>query len=67
MLITPKPDKSLDDFEEEVYLELYPDLQAAFGDDTRAATIHYIEQGYFEGRTDEELPSASAASADFVI
>ena len=57
----------IDDFEEVVYLELYPDLQAAYGNDTRAATVHYIEQGYFEGRTDEALPSASAFSADVLI
>ena len=34
------------------YLENYPDLQAAFGDDTDAATRHYIQAGYFEGRAD---------------
>jgi hypothetical protein len=56
-----------DGFDEEQYLANYPDLQAAFGDDDDTATVHYIEHGYEEGRTDEALPSASAASADFII
>ena len=54
------------------YLENYPDLREAFGDDveddavTDAATIHYIECGYAEGRTDGDLPGAAAAS-DFIV
>jgi len=35
------------------YLANYADLQIAFGHDTDAATLHYITQGYFEGRTDD--------------
>ena len=31
------------------------DLQAAFGANTEAATIHYITAGYFEVRTDHPL------------
>ena len=37
------------------YLANYADLQAAFGGDTEAATLHYITAGYFEGRTDHPL------------
>ena len=33
----------------------YVDLQAAFGTNTEAATLHYITNGYFEGRTDRHL------------
>jgi Ca2+-binding RTX toxin-like protein len=32
------------------YLASYPDLQAAFGSDTAAATWHYVTYGYHEGR-----------------
>jgi hypothetical protein len=61
-----------DDFDEVQYLENYPDLREAFGDDTEndavtdAATIHYIEFGYAEERTDGDLPGAAAAS-DFIV
>ena len=37
------------------YLANYADLQAVFGTNTEAATIHYITAGYFEGRTDQHL------------
>ena len=30
----------------------------AFGDDTEAATVHYIEYGYAEGRRDEPRGSS---------
>jgi hypothetical protein len=40
-------------FDAAQYLAKYTDLQAAFGTDTEAATIHYITTGYFEGRTDD--------------
>jgi hypothetical protein len=33
----------------------YVDLQAAFGTDTEAATLHFITTGYFEIRTDDPL------------
>jgi hypothetical protein len=42
-------------FDAAQYLVNYADLQAAFGTDTEAATIHYITNGYFEGRTDHML------------
>jgi serralysin len=64
--------RPIDDFDEVQYLENYPDLREAFGDDveddavTDAATIHYIECGYAEGRTDGDLPGAAAAS-DFIV
>jgi hypothetical protein len=34
------------------YLANYADLQAVFGNDTFAATIHYIQHGFAEGRHD---------------
>jgi hypothetical protein len=37
------------------YLANYADLQAAFGSNTQAATVHYVTNGYFEGRTDDLL------------
>ena len=64
--------RPIDDFDEVQYLENYPDLREAFGDDveddavTDAATIHYIESGFEEGRTDGDLPGAAAAS-DFIV
>jgi hypothetical protein len=42
-------------FDAAQYLAKYTDLQAAFGTDTEAATIHYITNGYFEHRTDDPL------------
>jgi hypothetical protein len=39
-------------FDAAQYLANYADLQAAFGPNTEAATLHYITSGYFEGRTD---------------
>ena len=33
------------------YLARNPDLQAAFGPDVQAATLHYIRYGYREGRS----------------
>ena len=41
-----------DRFDAAQYLANYADLQTAFGTDLEAATLHYITQGYFEGRTD---------------
>jgi hypothetical protein len=52
-----------DSFDEAQYLANYPDLQAAFGADLEAATVHYIVDGYREGRTDE----APAAALDFMV
>ena len=46
-------------------LENYPDVRAAFGNDGTAATVHYIEHGFAEGRTDNELPAAAAT--DFLF
>jgi hypothetical protein len=48
--------RPIDEFDPEQYLDNYPDLQAAFGgaeDPEEAATIHYIEHGFAEGRTYE--------------
>jgi hypothetical protein len=42
-------------FDAASYLAHYADLQAAFHGDLHAATVHYITQGYFEGRTDHHL------------
>jgi hypothetical protein len=64
--------RPIDDFDEVQYLENYPDLREAFGDNveddavTDAATIHYIESGFEEGRTDGDLPGAAAVS-DFIV
>jgi len=44
--------RSADLFDAAQYLANYADLQAAFGTNTEAATLHYITAGYFEGRTD---------------
>jgi serralysin len=46
------------DFHVDHYLANYDDLRAAFADgsggyDELAATLHYIQAGYFEGRTDD--------------
>ena len=49
-------DRPRDSFDEVQYLAKNPDLQAAFGMDLEAATVHYIVDGYREGRTDD--PSA---------
>ena len=43
-----------DTFDAAQYLANYADLQAAFGSDTQAATVHYVTNGYFEGRTDTQ-------------
>jgi hypothetical protein len=42
-------------FDAAQYLTNYADLQAAFGTDTEAATLHYITNGYFEDRKDDPL------------
>jgi hypothetical protein len=42
-------------FDAAQYLANFADLQAAFGGNTEAATLHYITNGYFEGRTDHPL------------
>ncbi|MCU0835793.1 MAG: hypothetical protein MUC77_15380 [Chromatiaceae bacterium] len=47
------------------YLANYPDLVAAFGTDFEAATLHYIKQGFFEGRTDELLFDAAQYLANY--
>lgn len=41
-----------DNFDAAQYLANYADLKSAFGTDQNAASLHYIEYGYFEGRTD---------------
>ena len=45
----------IDSFNAGQYLYNYVDLQAAFGNDLDAATLHYINYGYFEGRVDEPV------------
>jgi hypothetical protein len=47
--------RAADLFDPAQYLANYADLQTAFGSSTEAATIHYITNGYFEGRTDLPL------------
>ena len=42
-------------FDAAQYLANYADLQAAFGGNAEAATLHYITNGYFEVRTDHPL------------
>ena len=49
-----------DTFDLARYLDNNPDVAAAFGSNSSAATIHYIEQGFFEGRNDD--PPAGAAA-----
>ena len=44
-----------DNFDAARYLTNYTDLQNAFGTDEQAATLHYIVNGYNEGRTDHLL------------
>ena len=44
--------RAADLFNAAQYLANYADLQTTFGTNTEAATIHYITNGYFEGRTD---------------
>ena len=56
--------READTFDEAQYLENYPDLQAAFGGDAEAATVHYIQFGFAEGRTDDP---AAASAADFLL
>ena len=38
------------------YLDNNPDVAAAFGTNSAAATIHYIQQDFFEGLTDDPPP-----------
>jgi Ca2+-binding RTX toxin-like protein len=38
-------------FDPDVYLAKYADLRAAFGTNTEKALLHYIENGYREGRS----------------
>ena len=45
--------RARDSFNEVQYLANYADLQAAFGTDTEAATLHYVKTGFYEGRIDE--------------
>ncbi|MEO1373685.1 MAG: hypothetical protein AAFW70_05020 [Cyanobacteria bacterium J06635_10] len=42
--------RGLDTFNEAQYLNSFPDLIAAFGNDLDAATQHYIQFGFEEGR-----------------
>jgi hypothetical protein len=51
-------DREIDTFDEDGYLDRYPDLRAAFGNNGQAATLHFIQFGFAEGRTDppEGLP-----------
>jgi hypothetical protein len=42
----------LDTFDETQYLANNADLRAAFGTNTEAATAHYIQFGFAEGRND---------------
>ena len=48
------PRDETDGFDEEQYLANYQDLQDAFGNDGDRATLHYIQIGKSEGRTDDE-------------
>ena len=41
-------------FDGEYYLNKYPDLKAAFGDDVRAALVHFVNTGMHEGRQGSE-------------
>jgi hypothetical protein len=47
--------RAADLFDAAQYLANYGDPQAAFGTNTEAATMQYITNGYFEGRTDDHL------------
>ena len=47
--------RAADLFDAAQYLANYADLQAAFGTNTEAATVHFITSGYLEGRTDHPL------------
>jgi hypothetical protein len=58
--------RETDSFDKDDYLDNYPDLRAAFGDDD-AATLHYVQFGYAEGRTDDDLPGGAAAAGDFIV
>lgn len=46
----------LNDEQAQCYLDRYPDLQEAFGDDLNAARRHWNDHGRREGRTHECLP-----------
>jgi hypothetical protein len=50
-------------FDAAQYLANYADLQAAFGSELEAATIHHITNGYFEGRTDHPSSKDTFTSA----
>ena len=41
----------LDGFDEISYLATHPDLMMAFGSNGAAATRHYVQYGFHEGRT----------------
>ena len=47
--------QDLDTFDAQQYLDNYGDLQAAFGNNLQLATIHFITNGFDEGRTDDVL------------
>ena len=57
--------READTFDEDQYLANYPDLQAAFGNDT-AATLHYIQYGFAEGRTDVDGLQYIASHEDLI-
>jgi hypothetical protein len=56
-------DREIDTFDEDGYLDRYPDLRAAFGNNGQAATLHFIQFGFAEGRTDDPV----TAAADFLL
>jgi hypothetical protein len=58
--------RETDDFDEVQYLANYPDLQAAFGSNTDAATQHYIEHGFDEGRVDFDGFQYIASHGDLI-
>jgi hypothetical protein len=37
-------------FRPDEYLAMYPDLQAAFGNDRQEALLHWLYYGQYEGR-----------------
>jgi hypothetical protein len=47
------------------YLANYPDLLVAFGADSDTATLHYIQHGFFEGRTGQPLFDAFQYLANY--
>ena len=63
--------REIDSFDEGQYLENYADLQAAFAgldDDAagEAATEHFVQYGFAQGRVDDPLP-ADTTALDFLV